>query len=349
MKAIFNKTVFKRLILIFGVVLLIILAAIGYFFAPKEKKKHEEAVEIKTVFQEIPTPLFPAQPGLSFAPEFSFSTTLTEDTASLPETVKVYKIATFSATPSGLQAAKEIAARFGLSENPSDLGDTWQFKSGSDLLFVNKANLSWDLEWGAKSESIITLSKEELIQKVSAFLKERLLWKKVLNEAAVEAVGYDDTGVVLGKPADSANPDLWILSWTIQKDNLPIYSSSEEPVLTATVTKFGEVKKVHYGAFDIEFEVAGTYPAIGIEDLLKALAGGKGIIVEAEEPGRFYSSVTGQISEFSAQQIDNFYYQDSAQGYLVPVVGVSGRARTDGGKYVVLKVWMPEISPEWLK
>ncbi|MFH1896249.1 MAG: hypothetical protein ABH814_02105 [bacterium] len=343
------KTNFKRVALVVLVGVMIVLAMIGYFFAPKEEKKPEEEVALNPIFKEIPTPTFPAVSGVAFAPEFIFSSALTAESAAFPKTTQVYKIATFSATLSEVAASADIAQRLGFLGEPRDLGDRWLYSEGENLLFVNKADLSWELEQKQVSASILTFSKEELIQKVAAFLKEKSFWKKSLNEAAVEAVGYDNMGVVLGQPADSQNPDLWLLSWTLQKDGWPIYGSHSEPLITAVISKFGEISKISYSVSDIEFEVVGTYPVVSFEDLAGTLSKGQGVIVEASEPGQFYSSVIGKVVQFGAQQVTMFYYQDTASGFLVPVVEATGQAKMVSNKYVVLKVWVPAISPEWLK
>jgi len=343
-----TKINLKRAALVVLVGVMSVLAIIGYFFGPKEEKEVEE-VQLNPIFQEIPTPIFPSQSGVTFASDFAFSSFLTADSAGLPKTAKVYKIATFSATLSEVAVASDIAKKLGFSVGPQDLGDQWLYREGENLLFVNKANLSWELEQKPASPSILTFSKEELIQKVVSFFKEKSFWKDSLNEAAVEAVAYDNTGVVLGQPADPENPDLWVISWTLQKDGWPIYGASDEPVVTAVVSKFGEISKISNAVSDIEFAVVGTYPAVSFESLVNALSYGKGAIVEASEPGQFYYSVIGEVVQFNPQEVKMFYYQDTASGFLVPVVEVTGQAKMASGKYVVLKVWVSGVSPEWLK
>ncbi len=339
---------FNRIVAYVGIVAVLILAFLGVAAEVFKKEPAEKLPPIiDPVFEEIPSPIFDTVPNLTWSKSVATTIPSKEE---IPASLPVYKLISGEKLSTASESASIIASRLGIDTPLNEVEDAWFTDTPSSFLRIEKKDLFWSYKRQLENTGTRVFSKELLLSNFFSFLKDRGFFKEILNEANVKVTLLDTDGFVLLPAKDPNNPGYYRFDFHLQKDSIPIVSENlEEFVISATLTKFGEVFTIDYSLGEVLLEKSGLYPTLEYSKALNFLMSGKGAIVSTGTSVYNEFVGTGVVTSLNVVAANLVYYQDVMNGFLVPVWQFEGEGKLENGVYVNLKVWLPGISHEWLK
>jgi len=275
--------------------------------------------------------------------------------AELPDKAVAYR-----AEPLGLtlseSAADELAASFGCSNGPRRIPASTEgdgdilvfFGEGSTLTVATRPrSLSYVAEYATGNEGTL-YSQSQALAEAESFMESKGLPVDALTAFRVR---FLNSGVnVYVEAADPAKAEFVeaLFVWTVGERVL-LGASPADVAASLIFDRQGRVVSLKFRYLDSSFTQFGEVELLGSDVAVKQLAE-SGLVVSANVPGRMSDQAAAvDIYSFAPESTQLVLCQTAANDFLYPVYLFEGSGWSSSGVQVNAAVYLPAVSPEYVK
>ncbi|MEX0617227.1 MAG: hypothetical protein WD231_05540 [Candidatus Woykebacteria bacterium] len=258
------------------------------------------------------------------------------------------KVALVKESKGSVEKAKFLAKVFKIDgklqtskDTGGDLFGKIQDKNGIVNYNISTGAFSYLKISKPKSQRLIN-TLDEATQTAQNFLKKLNLEKDLLHE---ETLALKEYGLELDFIDDPKTADQFLTNLTCNFSDRKIYNSGLNPLVSASLSRSGEVVKFSYMQVAIDTENIGTYPLINLGGIENRLRAGQGRVIL---PGGYNGGSLSAASNVVFNDIELVYLIDDETGLLLPFWKLSGSA-TINKQEVEVVVVVNAVSSKYLK
>ena len=330
---------------------------IGKIIKSSQPPKIEPA---SVAFGKLPKPALKSLVLSGESVSYSLETT-TGTLPTMPNKVKVYKLAEPQASFLSLEKTKSLARKLGFQTPPREVSPSlyfWQEEGRSLRANTVTGNFEIDTDISQMTLSVGDLpAPGEIKSTAKGYLDGKGLLKSGFEIGSAEVVLIKKSGPSLTRALSLSETSLARIDFfrAIKEDEatIPVLPQNQKNGLVAIFyvgVGSNNFPKVKFTAWDYDFEKGETYPLRPLSTAWQEVKNGQGYVTHLQYQGsdslETLNSLT--VSNIEVRKVYLAYFDDeNIQNFLQPIYVFEGDGKSADGKMIEITIYSPAVDPAW--